>query len=98
MFRHLRDNASPFFLLAMLVATLGTVGCWDRPVVVTQGGFFVTSEDCGTDQFGVLFCIPHPNAQVNGRWVRDLAGWPVELLPAWRAREDRTARLSQTLD
>jgi|GEM_PF-6827845 len=64
------SRTSEALLLLALCTCFFASGCFDK---TSQGGFFVTTEDCGFDEFGVVFCVPHPFVPVNGRWVRDLA-------------------------
>src|SRR2546426_11250347 len=69
MLKHLSGSAKTFLLLAFLPCVISVTGC-DK--TANLGGFFVITDDCVLDQFGFPICVPHPGAQVNGSWVRDL--------------------------
>lgn len=58
-------------LLGILGISFFLSGCpWDKE---NPGGFFVITCDVpGYDEFGNAICIPHPNVQVNGSYVRDI--------------------------
>src|ERR1700738_4282121 len=61
-----------FLRLGILVTAVLTMsGCFDN-TGPNFGGFFAITEDCGPDEFGIPFCVPHPNVLVNGNYVRDL--------------------------
>src|SRR5215472_16443391 len=69
MYLRLTANGATFSVITLLIIILLMVGCWDKP---RTAGFFVITEDCGVDEFGVPFCIPHPFVKVNGQYVRDI--------------------------